>query len=158
MIPLFAIFTIALLLLSFEDKSRLLTPEYQVRFGIIREDKAGRFDIPEETGVVPLITEDTAFTWGYMVIPPNLEPYATSELLVMPAPPKRVEFSVPIEQSDQGRIIKTTDMARQDVCISFFRFNDGDPLGQWRLIVYVNGEAAREVSFRVVPPRRPTVG
>ena len=141
----------ALLALAFfESKEAVNREGYEIRFGIIEEDQAGEYDIFYETTTIPLIYQETGFIWGYSIYPPDRKAYTTYEVLSLPAPPKHIEFSVPIEKMDGGRIIRTGGVERRDHSISIFRFSYGDPLGQWKLQVYVNEELIRTIRFRVV--------
>ena len=142
-----------LFLLFFENREGAVRSEYQIRFGIVEEVADGEYDVCVETRSIPLFVEDTGFIWGYTVGPPDENYYTTSEVLYLPSPPKRIEFSVPIEKKEGGRIIRTASMPRRYQSISVFRFSEGDPLGDWRLQVYVNDLLVGNIRFTVVRPR-----
>ena len=134
----------------FESRNPSQLDSYRIRFGIIETDNLGTYDVIKETLTIPLFTQDTGFCFGYSIDPPDERSYLTHEIIYLPAPPRHIDFQMPIETTDGGRIIRTPDIVRQDHMIYPFCFSEGDPLGPWRLEIFINNELARRVRFRVV--------
>ena len=71
-------------------------------------DGTGQFDVSIETTRIPLLYRDTGFCFGYSIDPPFRQVYTTYEIIYLPAPPKHIDFPLPIEKKHGGRIIKNT--------------------------------------------------
>ena len=139
---------------QFEGRRKSSAKGFIIKFGIVEEERDGNYHVARETTTIPLLLRQTGFTWGYSVTAPDEEPFAVHEILYMPAPPKNIEFSVPIDQRDGGRTIITSALMHQGYSVNFFRFDQGDPLGIWKLGVYVNELPVRTIRFSVVPVRQ----
>jgi hypothetical protein len=137
-------------LFQFEGSRKSRAKGYNVKFGIVEEEPDGYYHVARETTVIPLLFRETGFTWGYSVTASDETPFAVHEVLYMPAPPKNIEFSVPIDQRDGGRTIVTSALVHQGYSVNFFRFDQGDPPGIWKLGIYVNDRPVRNIRFSVV--------
>ena len=63
-------------------------------------------------------------------------------------------FPEPVEIIDGGRVIRQPQELMQEPLVNFFRFSRGDPLGDWKLQVFVNDACARSIRFKVVTPAK----
>ena len=140
-------------LFRFEGSRKTTAQGYIVRFGIVEEESDGDYRVIRETTVIPLLLRETGFTWGYSVTAPDEAPFAVHEILYMPSPPRNIEFSVPVDQRDGGRTIVTSAMIHQRYSVNYFRFDQGDPLGSWKLGIYVNDLPVKTIRFSVVSVR-----
>ena len=145
------ILAILALLAVFEHQRPRLDQEFTIRFGII-EEAEGYFDVTRETNRIPLLLQDTGFCFGYAIEPPDARIYSTHELMVLPAPPKHLGFPELVEKREGGRILRTASVWRQYQMVYPFCFSEGDPLGPWRLEVYIDDQLARTFRFEVVRP------
>ena len=136
----------------FENREASPETGYRIRFGIIENDTTGLYDVAVETRVIPLLTQETGFCFGYSIAPPDDRTYLTHEVIHMPAPPKHIDFQMPVVELDGGKIIRTPNIFRRDQMIYPFCFSRGDPLGTWRLEVFINDNMAKTFRFKVVRP------
>lgn len=140
------------LFIRFDSYREAANNLYDVRFGIIGTDVEGDHDVIRETTVIPLYLQTTGFYWGYSIQPPDERPYTTSEVMTMPRRPRFIDFPVPVETSSDGRIIRTPNVQRQYFVAHSYGFSEGDPLGDWKLQIYINDRLSRTVRFLVAPP------
>lgn len=153
-VPTTICLAILLMAVFFESRKPPLPDSYDIRFGIIESDSDGAYDVAVETTSIPLLTQETGFCFGYAIDPPDGRAYLTHEVIHLPAPPRHIDFQMPIETIDGGRIIRTPNIHRRDHMIYPFCFSQGDPLGPWKLDIFINDEIARVVRFQVVEPAR----
>ena len=136
----------------FESRERAPDKDFDIRFGIIEEDDQGFFDVVLETTTIPLLFRETGFSFGYAVNPKQEMPYTTHEVLHLPSPPRHIDFPLPIEKKEGGRIIVTPMILRREPVVYPYSFSVGDPLGAWKLDIYINDRLARSIRFQVVRP------
>ncbi|MEW6263118.1 MAG: hypothetical protein AB1641_08555 [Thermodesulfobacteriota bacterium] len=134
----------------FEGWRKKEPPGFDIRFGIIEADGSGAWDVARETTVIPLLLKETGFCFGYSISPPDNSLYTTREVLSLPAPPRHIEFAVPVEKREGGRVLITPDLIRQDRTVYPYSFSEGDPLGPWKLEIYINDQPARTIRFQVI--------
>ncbi|MEW5723613.1 MAG: hypothetical protein AB1896_10940 [Thermodesulfobacteriota bacterium] len=142
------------LISNFYENKEAAEEGYDIRFGIIAGDQSGLYDVVTETNSIPLLTQETGFCFGYSIDPPDDRTYLTREVIHLPAPPRHIDFQMPIETLEGGRVIRTPNIYRREQMIYPFCFSEGDPLGPWKLEIYINDELARAVRFQVVRPGR----
>lgn len=126
--------------------------QYDIRFGVIEADSEGFLDVTHETEAIPLLLQNTGFSFGYLITPPDDRIYTTHEVLYLPAAPRFIDFNMPVEQKADGRIIKTPNIIRQKSTIYPYSFSTGDPVGPWKLDIHINDELYKTIRFMVYRP------
>ncbi len=152
MTSVLALLVILALAAMFEHQRPRLDQEFDIRFGIIEPADGGYFDVTRETVRIPLWLQDSGFCFGYAIEPPDARIYATHEVIVLPSPPRHLGFPELVEKREGGRILRTANVWRQYQMIYPFCFSEGDPLGPWKLEVYIDDRLARTFRFEVVRP------
>lgn len=121
-----------------------------IRFGIFATKQAGKSnEIATQTLTIPLKLEATGFRWGYDVSPQNAAEYTHRAVVYLPRPPAAVTGNLETSQ-DSPTIVKTPKYkatARDDYS---FTFDEGDPLGEWKIEIFINDKLTRTFKFQVV--------
>ena len=120
------------------------------RAGIVWEGSQPRQALVEKTTVVPRdVNGLTAL--GFEIHPPSSEPYQVYSVHYLPG--SRVLTPLPkgFEPFGNGGIKTSTDTVVGPRVFSF-GFDETDPLGLYRIEVFVNGQLAGEGSLEVVEP------
>jgi len=121
-----------------------------IRFGIFAAKQAGKpNEIATQTLTIPLKLEATGFRWGYEISPQDAAEYTHRAVVYLPRPPAAVTGDLETSQ-DSPTIVKTPKYkvtARDDYT---FTFDEGDPLGEWKIEIFINDRLTRTFKFQVV--------
>ena len=130
--------------------------DYQVKFGVI-ENRNDVFLVFEDSTSLPLLTRDTGFYYGFTILPSNNEPYNYHCHFY---PPETAQFSC--ETGEIVREIAPSDNSRsgfrlptrrtQGISTTPMWFDPGDPVGEYRIEIYVNDSLVKGVDFMVYEP------
>ena len=120
------------------------------RAGIIWEGSQPRQALVEKTAVVPRdVNGLTAI--GFEIHPPDSEPYQVYSVHYLPGAKVPAPLPAGFEPVGNGGIKTSTDTVVGPRVFSF-GFDETDPLGLYRIEVFVNGQLAGEASIEVVEP------
>lgn len=121
--------------------------DFIVKAGVM-EPKNDGVDRLRETGTVTMNPERIP-GWCFIVDPPDNEPYEIYSVHYLPEDPQNLtgEFADQQESIDGYK----TDMSRAEGIQPFcFDFHEGDPLGEYRADVFINGTLKAELRIQVV--------
>ena len=128
-------------------------PGFDVRFGrvgILVEGDQPYQALIEETTVVPRdVGGETAL--GFEIRPNSDEPYAVYSIHHLPKMPADLGSSGALTLTDDGGIRTDTEKVHGPRVFSF-GFDEGDPLGTYKIDVYVNDRLVESASIEVVEP------
>ncbi len=131
--------------------------DIQIKFGLIKEDEFYRCYVYSETTHIPLILKDNDpdFKFGYTLEYPDDRVFSSFFALSLPKPPKRISGSLAeAERRDNGRtLISAPELYAGETC-GAFSFDEGDPIGKWKVDIYVNNALRRSIPFIVIPPAK----
>ena len=118
------------------------------RFGVVREVASGIFEFVAETTRLPRQLKNTGFRWGLGFENPECKPIEWYEVLHLPGELKEVSGNF---QRTRSQVMRTkTFQSAQASVVDDFWFDDGDPLGNHRIELFVNGTLRHAVDFQVV--------
>ncbi len=92
----------------------------------------------------------------FLVHPPNRDPYEVFSIHYLPATPDRLTGTFegsPPSQASQG--IRTPTKSVDGIHPFCFDFHQGDPLGEYRVDVFVNNQLEETLRLEVVPVEPP---
>jgi len=92
---------------------------------------------------------DTAL--GFVIYPSSDQPYEVYSVHHLPELPADLGSSGTLTLTDDGGIRTDTDKAQGPRVFSF-GFDEGDPLGTYKIDVYVNDRLVESASIQVVEP------
>jgi hypothetical protein len=122
----------------------------RIRFGIFAAKQAGKpNELATETLTIPLKLAATGFRWGYDVSPSDASQYTHRAVVYLPRPPAAVTGSLQASQ-DSPTIVKTPTYRAKGRDDYAFTFDGGDPLGEWKIEIFVNDRLTRTFKFQVV--------
>ena len=123
---------------------------YQVRFGIFAPKQAGNPNVlATQTLTIPKKLEATGFRWGYDIFPQDSADYTHRAVVYLPRPPAAVTGGLQVSQ-DSPTIVKTPLYKAKGQDDYTFTFDEGDPLGEWKIEIFVNDHLTRTFKFQVV--------
>ena len=129
---------------------------YSIRFGVIETSPAGVSTI-RETTTLPLKLEDTGFLFGFAIVPPDDRPFSLKYVLHLPSAPKHLGGG--FAKANPGKptstirsFTKQLSARGRMVPIQPLSFDPGDPIGTWKVEIFVNGQLQKVQSFTVTPP------
>ncbi len=122
----------------------------QIHFGIFAAKQAGQPDkLATETLTIPLKLEATGFRWGYEISPQDAAEYTHRAVFYLPRPPAAVTGSLEKSQ-DSPTIVRTKIFKAKGRDNYSFTFDEGDPLGEWKIEIFINDQLTRTFKFEVV--------
>lgn len=90
--------------------------------------------------------------WCFLVHPPNDKPYEIYSIHYLPDEPSRLTGSFKGEPPVKAIAgIKTAVRLVEGIRPFCFDFHHGDPLGEYRFEVFINGELTHDLNLDVVP-------
>jgi hypothetical protein len=130
---------------------------FVVKAGVMEAATAGT-DRLRETAVVTMDPSRRP-GWCFVVDPPNSRPYELYSIHHLPSPPKSLTGDFQgMEPALAVRGIKTDVQHVDGIRTSCFDFSSGDPLGEYRVEVFINGTPTTTLRLEVVAPGRGTGG
>jgi hypothetical protein len=125
----------------------------QFKFGIFAPEVHGQADkIASETLTLPYKFKETGFRWGIEYTPADSTEYALRIVIYLPSPPATISGTLEGSQ-DSTTIVKTRELKQTGRSTRSFYFEQGDPMGEWKIEVFVDGKLARTFKFQVVPEK-----
>lgn len=124
---------------------------YSIRFGILSEDK-GRFSLIKETNEIPNISMSKGLAYGIEVIPVDDLPYVVRMIVYLPDEPKELTgvFSG-LNPSSAIDGLEFPEYELQGGSTVPMGLDEGDPLGIYKLEIYINDIFLRVIRFEVKP-------
>jgi len=128
--------------------------DFEIKFGFMRQDAKGIFYVYKETREIPKILENTGFRYGYTIKNTKDSNFIVFLILYPPSPVKiykfRDEFKNESRVEAGGPVIRTKPVEVTGKASASFSFDKSDPLGIWKLEIYVNDKLIRTINFSVV--------
>ena len=91
--------------------------------------------------------------WCFLVDPPNEAPYEVYSIHYLPLPPDRLTGEFKGEKPERAINGLKTEVQRVDGIRPFcFDFHAGDPLGEYRIEVFVDGALKTTLRLQIVAP------
>lgn len=123
--------------------------EFTVRFGIMEMGENGEGFVRTQTRRIPFKTKETGFRFGYELEARTGKLHEHSAVLTLPTEPGAASG---VNDTVDGTQVKTAATEFRGTMTSSIWFDRGDPLGEWILDIYVDGEKIKTIPFNVVEP------
>jgi len=125
----------------------------QFKFGIFAPEVSGQADkIASETLTLPYKFEATGFRWGIEYLSADSAEYALRVVIYLPSPPTTISGTLE-GSKDSPTIVKTRELKQTGRTTRSFFFEKGDPMGEWKIEIFIDGKLARTFRFQVVPEK-----
>jgi len=128
---------------------------YRIDFGIIKVHDDGRRELVSKTNVIPRKLKDTGFRFGYTVVPADNDlRYYIYDISYMPLQPSVLTGALSTQKpGDAPAGVRTTEYGIRGPHYMAFWFDEGDPLGEYRVEVYIDKQLVKSFKFTVVEPK-----
>ncbi|MFZ5570676.1 MAG: hypothetical protein ACOZF0_09745 [Thermodesulfobacteriota bacterium] len=126
-------------------------PEYQIDFGLMKRRPDGSYFVYKETRTIELRLKDTGFRWGYTIRSKNLY-FSTYSIDYGPGADLQISMT---QRPSPGNaaLVKLGPTRVYDGYYWRWTANDaGDPLGDQKIEIYINGKLYRTIHFTIVEP------
>lgn len=134
----------------FENKL-LFEAVYKIEFGFIEKNAdSGKVHFKESFSI-PFRLKTTGFLWGYWIKSSDGKNHTTYFVVETPGIPKKITGDL----GETGQIQEEKKLARsvpekfKDKIFRPFWFDEGDPLGKWKIQIYVDDRLVKTVEFDV---------
>jgi hypothetical protein len=122
---------------------------FDIRFGILVDGV-----VVEETTVIPFYPVDTGFRYGFTISHDSYETYTSYAVHYLPEKP--ISAGGSFEKSDKIRPARRLKTKEEEIFDKHtfveHGFEKGDPLGLYKLDIYINGRVAKSITYKVVTP------
>jgi hypothetical protein len=127
---------------------------FKIRFGIIEDDpKTGAPQI-RETTTIPMKLESTGFRFGFAIETPDKGAYSFRFVTQLPSAPERLSGG--LAEKNPGKPTATVNSPTLQIPrgggLLPLTFDPGDPLGKWKIELFIEGQPAKTIEFTVVRP------
>src|SRR5690606_13104373 len=114
-------------------------PSTKLKFGILSESATDRPRVMTETRVIPIRVNTERPYFGFEVARTDEAPYRLQTIAYLPDLPSSVMGDlVGLPEDYKAGIPSQAIVYKGDVTMGY-RFDEGDPLGRYRIVVYING-------------------
>jgi hypothetical protein len=120
-------------------------------------DASKRPFLSKETTTIPLKLKDSGFEYGIMITPPDDKPYRYQMVFHFSAAPKVITGNG-FESSEPSDTMRTPVTGAIGCACDEYWFDEGDPMGDQSVDVYVNGQLVKTIKYTVVAPDDATSG
>ena len=135
---------------QFEDKL-LFEAVYKIDFGFIQKNEnSGKMHF-KETSSIPYRMKTTGFRWGYWIKSSDNESHSTYFVMETPAIPKNItgDLGKTGQIEEEKRLAKSTPQKFKEKLFCPFWFDAEDPLGKWKVQIYVDDRLVKTIDFDV---------
>jgi len=130
-----------------------LAGDFDVKFGLIKKDTAGKYYVSEETTTLPLRHKDDNpdFRFGYSVKTQADTSFTSYFVMHFPSMPQ--QYTGVMKDAAKNTDAKKVQSPVKTSSGSFtywMRFDRGDPPGQYKIDIWINDKLARTIDFTVI--------
>jgi hypothetical protein len=124
--------------------------ELIIKFGYMTESSSGMY-VSNETTTIPLKLKNTGFRFGFTVKHKKNGSFEGYHIIYLPAPPKEItDVLKKAVVSAEGKVIESLKERYDGFWANAFWFDEGDPVGDWKIEIYIDGKLAKSLDFTVV--------
>ncbi|MCM8775093.1 MAG: hypothetical protein NC930_01870 [Candidatus Omnitrophica bacterium] len=128
--------------------------DYLIRFGQMEKMSSG-YELSRETTVIPFRLKETGFLFGFTVQHLRGEPFTGYQIIRLPSSPKQISGQPGSgEVSQMGQSFRSNPKVRSGFWSEAIWFEEGDPLGKWKIEIYLDNVLEKIIEFTVVPDER----
>ena len=127
--------------------------QFQVPFGIFAPQSANQpARLEEETLTIPLRLRETGLRWGFAIVPIRSGEYTWRAVFSLPSPPQSVgSVYHEVKRIKGSSTVSEVPLHHETEATAFvMSFDKGDPIGVWKIEVFINERLARTILFHVV--------
>ena len=127
--------------------------DFDIKFGLMKKDAAGKYFVYSETTTIPLTYKDTDpdFRFGYSIKTASDQTFTT--YMIMHTPSAFEKYTGEFKDADKkegGKAIQSTVKKAVAAFTYSLRFDRGDPPGQYKIDIWINDKLERTIDFTVI--------
>ncbi len=126
------------------------TGEFIIEFGELDGVEGQGLSFARESKRIPLRYRQDGYLFGVRITPPTNESYEVRFVHYLPAVPRDTAGKVsgaPVSQ--EGRVIEGSGDVSEGISVYPFGFDPGDPEGEYKVEVYLNGTRMAVLPYSV---------
>jgi hypothetical protein len=127
--------------------------DYEIKFGLMKKDSSGKYYVYSETTTIPLIykDKDPEFRFGYFIKTADTQAFTTYMIMHTPSAFEAYsgEFK-DVNKKDSGNTVQLPSKKTVGWFAQSFRFDRGDPPGQYKIDIWINDKLVRTIDFTVI--------
>ena len=118
-----------------------------IRFGILKVNEAGHYDVETQTTTIPKKLKDTGFRYGLVFDNPTGQDITRYVVAHLPSDPKDVTGG--FRKSAPKTLVTDPQRSSSPIQCNYFWFDEGDPSGTYSIDLFVNNKKIYSVTFEV---------
>ncbi len=147
-ILLFAVGVSAVLLTGPSFASEEGEKSFDIRFGILSEPEPGKYRLARETTRIPKCLAASGFSFGYLIRERAGREFGLETVSYLPSRPK--QLTGVLKSQTPSRVLRSPQRHLKGSGASGFRFDAGDPSGQYKLEFHIDGKPYQTIEFEVL--------
>ncbi len=126
--------------------------DFDIRFGLMKKDSAGKYYVYSETATIPLTykDKDPDFRFGYSIKTAPDKTFNT--YMIMHTPAAFEKYTGEFKDADKKEGGKAIQSSAKNAVAAFtysLRFDRGDPPGHYAIDIWINDKLAKTIEFTV---------
>jgi len=130
--------------------SKVEEPLYSLKFGMFTGHTMDQLRVATETRVIPKRVDTALPYYGFELSRSDRKPYTLQEIVFPPGPPTQIKgefLGVPEAWADG---IKSKAHTFVGNATKGYKFNAGDPIGRYKIVVLMDGSEVYTVEYEIV--------
>jgi hypothetical protein len=127
------------------------TGKLDFMFGLLEGNTMNSLDITKNHFVIPHKVATMLPYFGFKIIPSDNNPYSVQTILYLPSKPLTTSGNLKGSPDDYKKGIESHINTYQGRTVIGYRLEPGDPYGEYKLVVLVNGKQWKIFTYNVVP-------
>ena len=124
-------------------------PEGVFRFGILQRTTLDSLQVSRETREIPKAVDTHLPYYGFVLDPPGRDYFELQTISFLPGPPAQVKGNLVGNPDDYAKGIASRKNVFFDSATIGYKFNEGDPIGVYRLVIFVDGREFTSVTYEI---------
>ncbi|WP_444886479.1 hypothetical protein [Microbulbifer sp. JMSA008] len=124
---------------------------FDFKFGLLVGGSMNTLDVVENQFIIPHRVATKLPYFGFKINSGHYELYSVQTIIYFPSAPKSISGNLEGSPEDYAEGIKSRVNLYQGRSVVGYRLEPGDPYGDYKLVVLVNGRPWQEVDYKIVP-------
>ena len=124
---------------------------YSIQFGYLDNDPEKNRPVFRRTTQIPFHLKESGFRWGFYIVSSGNTPFSVQFEVETPASPQTLsgELAAKGGTGHKPKKVKVPGRTFKEKGFCPFWFDEGDPLGKWKIDVFINDALHETVEFTV---------
>ena len=123
-----------------------------LKFGLLTGDTKKTLDVAANDLTITFKQDTELPYFGFVIDPGHRRPFELQTVMYLPGKPKTIiSRGKKVNPEGYEKGIKSKIELFSGRTVIGYKFQEGDPLGDWKLVLLVNGKKWAEINFKVIP-------